>query len=91
MNLLSIKAKLLGFGALLLTIAAFFFRFQQVKDQRDRARESHKKEKARANQAEKINEVEDQLDQEYSDLKRESERDIKNGEMPTNIRDRNDF
>ena len=48
-------------------------------------------EAARADQAEMIAEVEAEIDNEFSDLERESKRDIENDKMPGNIRDRNDF
>ena len=83
------KLKLYAFGALLLTVLGFFVRLKVVTRQRDRARERAKGEAARADQAEDIAAADAEIENEFSDLERESKRDIQDGKMPGNIRDRN--
>ncbi len=83
------RARLYALGAGLLAFVAFFVRFQAVKAQRDRAVERAKKEKARADQAQKVIAADAEIENEFSDLKREADRAIKAGEMPEHIRNRN--
>ena len=89
MNWLSIKAKLFALGATVLTVAAFFLRLKIVTAQRDKARKRADAEAARADQAEDIAEADAEIEAKYSDLERESKRDIKAKRMPSNIRNRN--
>ena len=91
MSWLSIQTKLYAAGAFLLTVLALFLRLKVVTEQRDNARKRAKGEAARADQAEMIAEVEAEIDNEFSDLEREAKRDIEDGKMPGNIRDRNKF
>ncbi len=91
MNWASIQLKLYAAGALLLTVVGFFIRLKVVTSQRDRARERARGEAARADQAEDIAEADAEIENEFSDLERESKRDIKDGKMPGNIRDRSKF
>ena len=91
MSWLSIQPKLYALGAFLLAALAFFVRLKVVTNQRDKARKRANGEAARADQAEMIAEVEAEIDNEFSDLERESKRDIENNKMPGNIRDRNRF
>ena len=91
MTWLSIQTKLYAAGTFLLAVLAFFVRLKVVTKQRDKARERAKGEAARADQAEMIAEVEAEIDNEFSDLERESKRDIEDGKMPSNIRNRNKF
>ena len=89
MNWLTIKAKLFALGATVLTVAAFFLRLKLVTAQRDKARKRADAEAARADQAEDIAEADAEIEAKYSDLERESKRDIEKGVMPSNIRNRN--
>ena len=89
MNWATIQLKLYALGAFLLTVLAFFLRLKVVTRQRDRARERAKGEAARADQAEDIATADAEIENEFSDLERESKRDIESGRMPGNIRDRN--
>ena len=89
MNWLTIKAKLFALGATVLTVAAFFLRLKIVTAQRDKARKRADAEAARADQAEDIAKADAEIETKYSDLERESKRDIKSGRMPSNIRNRN--
>ena len=88
-NWLTIKAKLFALGATVLTVAAFFLRLKIVTAQRDKARKRADAEAARADQAEDIAEADEKIEAKYSDLQRESKRDIKAKRMPDNIRNRN--
>ena len=89
MNWLTIKAKLFALGATVLTVAAFFLRLKLVTAQRDKARKRADAEAARADQAEDIAKADEEIEAKYSDLERESKRDIKAKRMPDNIRNRN--
>ena len=89
MNWLTIKAKLFALGATVLTVAAFFLRLKLVTAQRDKARKRADAEAARADQAEDIAKADEEIEAKYSDLERESKRDIEKGVMPDNIRNRN--
>ena len=89
MNWLTIKAKLFALGATVLTVAAFFLRLKLVTAQRDKARKRADAEAARADQAEDIAKADEEIEAKYSDLERESKRDIKAKRMPSNIRNRN--
>ena len=89
MNWLTIKAKLFALGATVLTVAAFFLRLKLVTAQRDKARKRADAEAARADQAEDIAEADEEIEAKYSDLERESKRDIEAKRMPSNIRNRN--
>ena len=89
MNWLTIKAKLFALGAFLLTVAAFFLRLKLVTAQRDKARDRADAEAARADQAEDIAKADAEIEAKYSDLERESKRDIEAKRMPSNIRNRN--
>ena len=89
MNWLSIKAKLFALGATVLTVAAFFLRLKLVTAQRDKARKRADAEAARADQAEDIAKADEEIEAKYSDLERESKRDIEAKRMPDNIRNRN--
>lgn len=86
-----IGAKLYGALALVLTFLAAILRFRQVKEQRDKARQRAANAEAQIGEANKVNEAESELDQEFSDLERESKNAQKDGEIPAHIRDRNDF
>ena len=89
MNWLTINAKLFALGATVLTAAAFFLRLKLVTTQRDKARKRADAEAARADQAEDIAKADEEIEAKYSDLERESKRDIEKGVMPDNIRNRN--
>lgn len=78
-------------GAALAAIAIAVARYFQVKAQRDSARAERDYLDAVVDERKAFDEIEAEVDAEYSDLKRESERANKNGEMPRNIRDRNDY
>ena len=78
-------------GGALLAFAALIARNLMLKGQRNRARDNARAYKAQAEQAQKIDEVEAEIELEYSDLEREAKKDIKAGNMPSNIRNRNDY
>jgi len=92
---MALLAKIKGYayliGAALLAFAGLIARNMMLKGQRDRARENAKTYKAQAEQAVEIDGVEAEIELEYSDLEREAKRDIKNGQMPDSIRNRNSF
>lgn len=87
------KAKAYAYliGGALLAFAALIARNMMLKGQRNRARDNAKTYKAQAGQAQAVEKVDAELELEYSDLEREAKKAIKNGEMPSNIRDRNKF
>ena len=70
-------------------VAALVAYLKIVTEQRNRARAKAKAEAARADQAEDIAAADEEIEHKYSDLQRESDRDIKAGKMPDNIRNRN--
>jgi uncharacterized protein YjcR len=80
----AIGAAIVGFGLLIL-------RNMMLKGQRDKARDNAKTYKAQAEQAQAIQKVDAEIELEYSDLEREAKKAIKNGEMPSNIRNRNSY
>ena len=86
-----LTAKLYGALAIVLAFLAAIFRFRQVKEQRDKARQRADNAEAQIDEANKVNEAESELDNEFSDLERESKHDQANGDMPSHIRDRNDY
>lgn len=89
--LLSLKARLLAFGAAILTVIGFIFRFRYVKGQRDRFRQEASDAKAALEYQQAVIESDAEIEAEYSDLKREADRDIADDKMPANIRNPNDF
>ena len=89
MNWLAWKAKLYAVGGALLALLAFIVRFKVVKGQRDRFKRDADTYKAQVHQAKAVTKVDSDIEQEYSDLKREAKQDMKNDQMPKNIRDRN--
>ena len=91
MNWLTIKAKLIGAVAIVLTVAGFLLRMDIVTKQRDKARKKADRATARANEAENIVKIDAEIESEISELERESDRAIESGEMPGNIRNRNQF
>lgn len=91
MSWLTIKAKLIAAGAGLMAILAFVLRLKIVTAQRDKARVKAKTAEKAAKQAHDVIESDTEIEVEFSDLERESKRDIENGKMPDNIRNRNEF
>ncbi len=91
MNLLTIKAKLIAFGAASLAVIGFFLRLKVVTAQRDKARIKAKTAEKAAKQLGEVIESDAEIEGEFSELEREAEDDIENGEMPDNIRNRNQF
>ena len=87
----AVKAKLIAFGAALLTLLAFFARFKWVEKQRDTAIKQRDAAVARADQAEDIAEIDTELENEFAERRRESDRESEDGKMPDHIRRRNDF
>lgn len=91
MSWLWLRPKLVAAGLFVMTAIAFVVRLKFVTDQRDKLQVEVKKERARADQAEEINDVEQQLDEHFSELEEESESDVDDGKIPDHIRDRNKF
>ena len=85
------KAKAWGIGGAILGLLALLVRLRWVTHQRDLARKKARQATARADQAEATLKADTEIDQEYSDLRRESEHAIETGKMPDNIRDRNRY
>lgn len=86
-----LKAKLLAGGVLLLSVLAFFFRFKQVKAQRDRAI-VHKDIAEASVRRQKVNmEKEAKIDAQTVSRRVEILKEIENDEVPDNIANPNDF
>lgn len=84
-----IKAKLY---AILAAIGAVLLAtLKIVTMQRDAAREDARRAKKHMTEVKEIRKVEKQINQETREVKKKAVEDIKNGEMPSNIRDRNSF
>ena len=87
----SLKAKAVAAGAFLLGVIAFFLRFKVVKHQRDKYREHADIYRNQVRQKQRIDEIDAEIELDYSELERQADEDIKRGEMPSNIRDINDW
>ena len=81
-----LKAKALALGALLLTILGFFLRLKIVTKQRDKAKQRAAKYKAWSERQTKTSEVEAEIGNKYSDLKREVKKDLENEVIPDHLR-----
>ncbi len=86
MALLNLKAKLIALGAILLTVLGFFLRLKIVTKQRDRAKQKAAKYKAWSERQTQTAEVEAEIENKYSDLKREVKKDLKNEVIPDHLR-----
>ena len=84
-----LKSKIATFGAVLAGLVLAIARHRQVKRQRNAARATRDQLRAHIKESSDIAAGELELDQQYSDLERESERAIENGKMPDSIRNRN--
>lgn len=84
-----IKARIYAIGAALLLALVAIARF--FKFQRDNARRDRDRYKAQVDEQLNFNAIEAEIDSEYSDLARESRKDVKEGEMPGHIRDRANY
>ncbi|KKL77713.1 hypothetical protein LCGC14_2032130 [marine sediment metagenome] len=84
--LLSLKAKALALGAILLTVLGFFLRLKIVTKQRDKAKQKAAKYQAWSERQTKTAEVEAEIESKYSDLKRATKQDLKNDEIPDHLR-----
>ena len=85
------KIKLYAIGGAVLTFLALVARNMMLKGQLKRSKKNERVYKAQVKQAEAIEKVDAEIDMEYSDLEREAKRDIKRGQMPDNIRNRNSW
>lgn len=84
-----IKAKLY---AILAGIGVFLLAaLKLVTMQRDAAREDARRAKKHMTEVKEIRKVEKQINSETKKVKKKAVEDIKEGKMPENIRDRNDF
>lgn len=86
-----LKAKLIAGGAILLTIVAAIARFRVVKGQRDRAIEARDAFEAQVREQRKNEESDNRIDIEYDEIERQADEDLANGQMPDNIRRRNNY
>ena len=89
--LATIKAKLIGAGAVLLGVLAVIFRMKSLKRRAEKAERRAAEQEVKANEYQGRDEIRTELDQQFSDLERERQRDVKQGDMPRNIRNRNDY
>ena len=89
--LLGLKAKLIGLGAILLTVLAFFLRLKTVTYQRDkavyRAKVLKQELEVRKQTVELDKTVEDQLESHRAELIK----DLEDEKIPSNISNPNDF
>ena len=87
-----ITEKIATFGAVLAGLVLALARYNQVKRQRNKARNKANDLEAQVEAIEDIAEADAEIAAEYSDLKREAIKDVKNGEkMPDNISDRDNY
>ena len=84
--LLSLKAKLIAFGAILLTVLGFFLRLKIVTKQRDKAKQAAAKYKSWSERQTQTAEADAEIESKYSDLKREVKQDLKNEVIPDHLR-----
>ena len=89
--MLKIKAYAYAIGTALVAFGLAIMRIIFLKQSRNRYRESSKTYKAQLDQEVAINEAESEIGQEFSHRAEESKRDLKEGKMPANIRDRNGY
>ena len=89
--LLTLKSKLLALGGFILAVLTVVLRMNMLKDQRDKAREKAKIAQAQAVAAKKTLQEDEKIDQQVDEQRKKSNEAIDNGEMPDNIRNRNDF
>lgn len=83
------RAKLYAIGAAV--IAAFLAAFKIVLMQRDAARKDAKRAKKHMTEVKKIRRTEKAIARDTREAKEQAVKDIKNGKIPANIRDRNSF
>lgn len=88
--MLNLKAKLIALGALLLSGLAFILRFQQVKSQRDRAKEAAAKYKAWSERQTENMEADAEIEQKFSHRADEATKALKNDEIPAHLRNPRD-
>ncbi len=84
--LLSLKAKALAAGALLLTVLGFFLRLKIVTKQRDKAKQTAAKYKSWSERQTQTAEADAEIESKYSDLKRATKQDLKNEVIPDHLR-----
>ena len=86
--LLNLKAKLIALAAALLTVLGFFLRLKTVTHQRDKAKASAEKYKAWSQRQSDTTKLDAEIENEFSDRKREADKAIKNDEIPPHLRSR---
>jgi hypothetical protein len=91
MSWLGLKAKLIGLGALLLTVLGFFVRLKVVKHQRDKFEHQAKTFKAKAVQEKKINTLDGEVHSDLARVKQEAKKSIEKGEVPEHLEKPNDW
>ena len=87
--MIGLKAKLYAIGAAL--VAAFLAAFKIVLMQRDAAREDARRAKKHVKEVQDIRKAEKAINVETKEAKKKAVEAIKRGEVPDNIRNRNDF
>lgn len=84
-----IRAKLYAIGAAAVAVLLAFLKILTM--QRDAAREDAKRAKKHMTEVKEIRKVEKQINVETREAKKKAVEEIKNGQMPSNISNRNDF
>ncbi len=84
-----IRAKLYAIGAAV--VLAFLAAFKVVVMQRDAAREDARRAKKHLTEAKKIQRADKAIKRDMREAKEKAVKDIKDGKIPDNIRDRNSF
>jgi len=87
MSWLTIKAKLIGAGALLLTIIGFFIRLKVVTAQRDRFKYNADQYKAQADQQKKIIKIDDEINKQTQSRRVQAKKELDDDKVPGNISD----
>lgn len=85
---LFLKTKLFAIGAIALTVLGFFLRLKVVTNQRDTFKKKAKKAEKQIQFKKEVEELDDDIEQTFSDLKREADKEIKSGEIPSHLRNR---
>lgn len=85
MSWLTIKAKLIGAGAIALAVLGFFVRLKIVTAQRDRFKQNAKIYKAQAVQQTKINEADDEIAEQTVSRRAQLKRELDDEKIPDSI------
>lgn len=89
MNWLGLKAKLYGFGALLVGAIAFVIRLRVVTEQRDRARDRADAAERQAAEQVEVAKADATIEAEHHELEHQADEAIENDQVPDNLSDPN--